>query len=100
MQVSKTILLVDDEPGIRKSLSTALKDEGYQVLRSDKGEKAIDLISGPDGEAVDLVLLDVWLPGLDGLKTLQELKKIQPELPVIMISGHGTINTALEATKH
>jgi len=100
MQVSKTILLVDDEPGIRKSLSTALKDEGYQVLRSDNGEKAIDLISGPDGEAVDLVLLDVWLPGLDGLKTLQELKKIQPELPVIMISGHGTVNTALEATKH
>ena len=100
MQVSKTILLVDDEPGIRKSLSTALKDAGYQVLRSDSGEKAIDLISGPDGEAVDLVLLDVWLPGLDGLQTLQELKKIQPQLPIIMISGHGTIHTALEATKH
>lgn len=99
MPTSKTILLVDDEPGIRKSLSLALKDEGYQVLRADVGSKAIDLISGPEGDGVDLVLLDVWLPGQDGLEILEVLKKITPDLPVVMISGHANINTALKATK-
>ena len=94
-----TILLVDDEPGIRRSLGEALKDEGYQVVKAERGEQALDLLQNPDGEGIDLVLLDVWLPGLDGLETLKQVKLLRPELPIVMISGHGSIDTALQATK-
>ena len=94
-----TILLVDDEPGIRKSLGEALKDEGYAVLKAESGEQALEVLQGPDGDAVHGMLLDVWLPGLDGLETLKQAKATHPDLPIVMISGHASIETALQATK-
>jgi two-component system, NtrC family, nitrogen regulation response regulator NtrX len=94
-----TILIVDDEPGIRRSLGESLTDEGYAVLKAESGEQALELLRDPDSDGIHLMLLDVWLPGLDGLETLRQTKEIRPELPVVMISGHGTIDTALQATK-
>ena len=99
MSFSATILIVDDEPGIRRSMGDSLRDEGYAILKAERGEQALELLRGPDGEAIDLMLLDVWLPGLDGLETLKQAKVLRPELPVVMISGHGNIDTALQATK-
>jgi len=90
------ILIVDDEKNIRTSLEGVLRDEGYRPISVPSGEEALALVrQGPP----DLILLDIWLPGIDGLDTLEEIRKADPELPVIMISGHGTIETAVRATK-
>ncbi len=90
------VLVVDDEEGIRESLSDILRDEGYRVALASSGEEALKALKAdPPG----LVFLDVWLPGMDGLETLVEIGKQEPELPVIMITGHGTIETAVRATK-
>ena len=94
-----TILIVDDEPGIRRSLGESLTEEGYAVLKAERGEQALELLENPDSDGIDLVLLDVWLPGIDGLETLQRAKQLRPDLPVVMISGHANIDTALGATK-
>jgi len=94
--VSKTILIVDDEKDIRISLTGILEDEGYQVVTASSGMEALDKVRE---EQPDLVLLDIWMPGIDGLETLDRLKAAQPALTVIMISGHGTIETAVRATK-
>ncbi|MGH7319567.1 MAG: sigma-54-dependent transcriptional regulator [Candidatus Rokuibacteriota bacterium] len=90
------ILIVDDEKGIRATLAAILNDEGYRPLAVGSGHEALARV----GEEVpDLVILDIWLPETDGIDTLAELKRQWPELPVIMISGHGTIETAVKATK-
>jgi len=99
MRPLTTILIVDDEPGIRRSLGESLTEEGYAVLKAERGEQALDLLENPDSEGIDLMLLDVWLPGIDGLETLQRSKVLRPDLPVVMISGHANIDTALNATK-
>src|SRR5512133_778926 len=94
-----TILIVDDEPGIRRSLGESLAEEGYGVLKAERGEQALDLLQNADAEGVHLMILDVWLPGIDGLETLKQAKALRPELAVVMISGHGNIDTAMQATK-
>ena len=94
--MSKTILVVDDEKDIRTSLTGILEDEGYQVATAASGVEAIESIHH---DIPDLVLLDIWMPGLDGLETLEKLKIFFPNLTVIMISGHGTIETAVRSTK-
>ncbi len=94
-----TILIVDDEPGIRRSLGESLTEEGYAVLKAERGEQALELLENSDPEAIHLMLLDVWLPGIDGLETLQRAKILRPELPVVMISGHGNIDTAMQSTR-
>jgi two-component system nitrogen regulation response regulator NtrX len=94
--MSKTILVVDDEKDIRISLTGILEDEGYQVLTADNGVEALE---SARQELPDLVLLDIWMPGMDGLETLERLKTLFPQVTVIMISGHGTIETAVRATK-
>lgn len=94
-----TILIVDDEPGIRRSLGESLSEEGYAVLKAERGEQALELLENADSDAIHLMLLDVWLPGIDGLETLQRAKALRPELPVVMISGHGNIDTALQSTR-
>lgn len=91
-----TILVVDDEVTILQSLSGILSDEGFEVLTASNGYEALKLI---DAESPDLVLLDIWMPGIDGIETLQEIKRTNPFLQVIIISGHGTIETAVKATK-
>jgi two-component system nitrogen regulation response regulator NtrX len=94
--VFPTILAVDDEATILQSLSGILSDEGFEVLTASNGYEALKII---DQESPDLVLLDIWMPGIDGIETLQEIKRTNPFLQVIMISGHGTIETAVKATK-
>lgn len=88
------ILVVDDEEGIRETLSEILEDEGYQVFTASTGEEAIKVFRM---ESPDLVFLDIWLPGIDGIETLKEIKNIRRDVPVIMISGHGTIEIAIKA---
>jgi len=91
------ILVVDDEENIRKSLKMILEYEGYDFLEAVDGEQALDVMEETVG--LDLVLLDIKLPGKDGLEILQEMRKKPYSPEVIMISGHGTIQTAVEATK-
>ncbi|GAB4390905.1 MAG: sigma-54 dependent transcriptional regulator [Thermodesulfovibrionales bacterium] len=90
------VLVVDDEAGIRESLSDILTDEGYRPVTAESGEEALKLIKETPPE---LVFLDVWLPGMDGLQMLEELRASGVETPVIMISGHGNIDMAVRATK-
>jgi two-component system nitrogen regulation response regulator NtrX len=94
--MKETILIVDDEESICQSLKAILSDEDYQVLVAGSGEEAIKIV---EEEMPQLVLLDIWLPGIDGLETLKVIKKINPQLMVIIMSGHGTIETAVKATK-
>jgi two-component system nitrogen regulation response regulator NtrX len=94
--MSKTILVVDDEKDIRTSLTGILEDEGYQVVTASSGVEALESVRD---ELPDLVLLDIWMPGMDGLEALEKLKILFPQITVIMISGHGTIETAVRATK-
>ena len=99
MKPLQTLLIVDDEPGIRRSLGESLSDEGYAVLKAERGEQALELLGDADGEGIHLMLLDVWLPGMDGLEVLRRAKGLRPELPVVMVSGHASIDTALQATR-
>ncbi len=92
----RTILVVDDEASIRESLEGILQDEGYNPLFAETGEDALAMLGR---ELPDLVLLDIWMPGMDGLETLRRIKELHPGLTVIMMSGHGTIETAVKATK-
>jgi len=94
--MARTILVVDDEKSILQSLTGILLDEGFEVPTAESGAEALDRIK----EATpDLVLLDIWMPGLDGIETLQKIKEDYPTLQVIMMSGHGSIETAVKATK-
>src|SRR5438128_11674210 len=90
------ILIVDDEPGIRQSLKGVLEDEGYKASVAESGEACIESLRKWPFE---VVLLDVWLPGMDGLKTIEKVREIENALEVIMLSGHGTIETAIRSTK-
>lgn len=92
----KHVLIVDDEESIRSSLDGILQDEGYRTSVAASGDDALNLLRE---ELPDLVLLDIWMPGLDGLETLRRARDLAPELVVIMMSGHGTIETAVKATK-
>jgi two-component system, NtrC family, nitrogen regulation response regulator NtrX len=90
------LLVVDDEAGIRESLSLILRDEGYRVEAVASAEEALERAASGD---LEVILLDVWLPGMDGLEALSRLQAIPRPPSVIMISGHGTIETAVRATK-
>ena len=91
-----SVMIVDDEPSILQSLSGILSDEGFEIFTASNGYEALKRI---EQEAPDLVLLDIWMPGLDGIETLKEIKKSNPVIQVIIITGHGTIETAVSATK-
>jgi two-component system nitrogen regulation response regulator NtrX len=90
------VLIVDDEPAIQSALRGVLEDEGYRVTAVGSGAEAIGVAAD---EAPDVVFLDIWMPGLDGLETLAEIKRVRPEMAVVMISGHATIETAVKATR-
>ncbi len=90
------VLIVDDEAGIRDSLAGILADENYTAATAESGEQCLELIRK---DTFDVVLLDIWLPGIDGLETLQKIREMENPPEVIMISGHGTIETAVRATK-
>jgi two-component system nitrogen regulation response regulator NtrX len=91
-----SILIVDDEQSIRDSLTGILQDEGFRVVTADNGEEALTRLGD---ERPDLVLLDIWMPGMDGLETLARIRDFQPDQLVIVMSGHGSIDTAVKATK-
>ena len=91
-----TILIVDDEPGVRSSLSGVLRDEGYNVEAVASGEACLERMTRSN---VDLIVLDVWLPGMDGLATLARLRERQSDAQVVLISGHGNIESAVRAIK-
>jgi len=94
--MADTVLIVDDEPSIIQSLRGILADEGFEVMTADGGLKALDMIK----ETIpDIILLDIWMPDIDGLETLKRIRELYPGVQVIMISGHGTIETAVKATK-
>ncbi len=90
------ILIVDDEPAIQSTLRGVLEDEGYRVTAVGGGVEALAHIAE---EAPDLVFLDIWMSGMDGLETLEQVKRVRSDATVVMISGHGTIETAVKATK-
>jgi len=92
----KTILIVDDEDAVRESLREVLSDEGYRVVDTGDGTTVLRMI---DEEKPGLVLLDIWMPQADGIGLLREIKNKEPEVNVVMISGHGNIHTAVTATK-
>ena len=96
-QRKEKILVVDDEENIRKSLKMILEYEGYTFLEAPDGEDALDIVEETIG--LDLIFLDIKLPGMDGLEVLAEIKKRPYSPEVVMISGHGTVQTAVEATK-
>ena len=96
MTTPSRLLIVDDEQGIRASLRGILEDEGHTVLEAESAEQGLSFL---ERESVDLVFLDVWLPGMDGLAMLGILHANLPTLPILMISGHGTIETAVAAIK-
>lgn len=90
------VLIVDDETTIIESLEGILSDDGFEVMHAFNGYEALKKI---ESDSPDIVLLDIWMPGMDGIETLKEIKKIAPNLPVVMITGHGTIESAVGATK-
>jgi UDP-3-O-[3-hydroxymyristoyl] N-acetylglucosamine deacetylase len=92
----KLVLVVDDEASIRRSLEGILKDEGMQVIEAADGAAGIAMVLR---HKPCLVLLDIWMPGIDGLETLKKIKELSPTTPVVMISGHATISTAIAATQ-
>src|SRR5580700_2571399 len=91
------ILIVDDETGIRESLQGVLADEGYETASVESGEECLRLLRRD--HSYEVVVLDKWLPGIDGLETLEKIRELDNAPEVIMISGHGTIETAVRATK-
>jgi two-component system nitrogen regulation response regulator NtrX len=94
--MARTILVVDDEETIIQSLNGILTDEGYDVVSANSGADALEKI---EEVMPELVLLDIWMPGIDGIEVLVKIKETSPNLPVVMMSGHGTIETAVKATK-
>ncbi|MBL7715512.1 MAG: sigma-54-dependent Fis family transcriptional regulator [Bdellovibrionales bacterium] len=94
--MSRSVLIIDDEESIRQSLSGVLTDEGYQVRVASGGKKGLEALRS---EKSDLILLDIWMPELDGLEVLKQIRQEWPDQIVVMMSGHGTIDTAVRATK-
>lgn len=90
------VLIVDDESTIIDSLEGILSDDGFEVIHAYNGYEALKKI---ETHSPDIVLLDIWMPGMDGIDTLKEIKKMSPNLPVVMITGHGSIESAVDATK-
>ena len=91
-----SVLIVDDEAGVRSALSGVLRDEGYQVDAVESGEACLDRVARAP---YDVIVLDIWLPGLDGLATLERLRQRRIDAPVVMISGHGNVESAVRAIK-
>lgn len=94
--IKDKILIIDDEKGIRSSLKGILEDEGYSIKTANTGEDCLKLI---EWQNFDLILLDIWLPEMDGIEVLKKIKKRDENPQIVMISGHGTVETAVKATK-
>ena len=92
-----TVLIIDDEESIRKTLAGVLADDGYETATAASGQEGLDILQEAQPA---IVMLDISMePGMDGIETLRRIKEIRPELPVIMVTGHGDIETAVKTTK-
>lgn len=91
-----TILIIDDEYGIRWALDKALSEEGYTVVKAANGTEGLEAVASQN---ITMVLLDYKMPGLSGLEVLEQLKKTNPDLPVIFMTGHSSIPTALDSLR-
>src|SRR5207237_10686934 len=91
-----SILLVDDEPGVRSALGGGLRDVGYEVDAVDSGEACLERLGQ---QTYDVVVLDIWLPGMDGLATFARMRERQTESQVVMLSGHANVDTAATPSK-
>ena len=94
--MSASILIVDDEESILTSLSDILRDEGYDVAVAKNG---VDALRAYTMDPPDLMLLDIWMPEMDGMETLRRVRELAPTAQVMMMSGHGSIETAVKAIK-
>jgi len=94
--MTKKILLVDDEEGIRKVLAISLRDKGYEVFTAESGDKALQIF---DRHEPSIVLTDIKMPGMDGIELLQKMKSSRPETEVIMVTGHGEMELAIQSLK-
>jgi two-component system nitrogen regulation response regulator NtrX len=92
----RTVLVVDDEKNIRETLKDVLEDEGYKIILAEDGKQAIDILRK---DQVDVMLLDLWLPKVGGMEVLDRVKREYGDIEIIIISGHGTIDVAVKATK-
>ncbi len=92
------ILIVDDEEAARKSLSDILRLEGYHVVAKEDGQSAIDALEGEN--MFDLMLLDLKMPGIDGLEVLRRATKLAPDCRIVMLTAHGSLESAIEALRH
>jgi UDP-3-O-acyl N-acetylglucosamine deacetylase len=94
--MSETILVVDDEANIRHTLRGVLADEGYEVVEAPDGRRALELL---ERELPSLAIVDIWMPEIDGIELVSRMRQRAPEVPVIVISGHGTIDTAVRVIR-
>lgn len=92
----KSILIIDDDPSIREAIRDILEDEGFRVLEAENGMKGIKICKSNN---IDIAIIDIWLPNIDGMTVLEEIKKINKNIKPIMISAHGTVQTAVESLK-
>ena len=95
--MAKTVLIVDDDPTQRRLLRAVVEKHGFSTLQAGDGDAALDMVLGADGSNIDLMLLDLIMPGRDGMDTLAELQKSRPTLPVIVLTGKGSIDTVVAA---
>src|SRR5580765_6379785 len=94
--MSETILVVDDEANIRHTLRGVLADEGYEVVEAPDGRRALELL---ERQLPSLAIVDIWMPEIDGIELVSRMRQQAPEVPVIVISGHGTIDTAVRVIR-
>ena len=94
VDVKQVILIVDDEEGLRRGLSTLLEDDGYAVLATDSAERALEIM---EGEHIDLVLTDMKMPGMDGIELLKRIRERHGDTRVIILTGYGQIESYIEA---
>jgi len=95
-EIKANVLLVDDEEQFLDALSSRLETRGYRVDTVTSGEEAVDLI---EGKSFDAIVLDLAMPGLDGIETLKRIKEKNPDLEIIMLTGHATVKSGIEAMK-
>lgn len=95
--MAKTVLIVDDDPTQRRLLQAVVEKSGFSTLQADSGERALDMIFGHDGDKIDVVLLDLVMPGKGGMETLQDVMQKRADLPVIVLTGRGSIDTVVTA---
>ena len=94
---NETVLIIDDEESVRNSLAGVMRDEGYEVVTAASGKEGHRSASRRRSRRI--ALLDIAMPEMDGIETLRRLKELRPDMPVVMITGHGTIETAVKTTK-